>query len=208
MPRGAWGATLEAVDTARKIKKDATYADLEALPENMVGQIVDGELWASPRPASDHALVASVLDGDLSGPFQRGRGGPGGWWILFEPELHFGKHVLVPDLAGWRRTRMPALPRAPFFTLAPDWICEVLSPSTAGLDRVKKLAIYAREGVTHAWLIDPQAKTLEVFRREGPTWLLLSAHAGDERVRAEPFDAIELELCALWLPEGPPADTP
>jgi Uma2 family endonuclease len=122
----------------------------------------------------------------------------GGWWILDEPELHLGPNALVPDLAGWRRTRMPHLPDTAYFPLAPDWVCEILSPSTASLDRVKKLAVYAREGVTHAWLVDPDARTLEVLRIEAGRWTILATHAGREVVRAEPFADIDVELALLW----------
>jgi Uma2 family endonuclease len=178
--------------------REATYADLEALPPEVVGQLVHGTLYVHPRPASPHARASSVLGADLGGPFDRGRGGPGGWVILDEPELHFGRNVLVPDLAGWRRERMPEMPRAPYFELAPDWVCEVLSPSTSGLDRVKKLGIYLREGVTHLWFVDPEGRTLEVLRREGERYVVEQTFAGDDPVHAQPFDAIELELGALW----------
>ena len=182
----------------------ATYGDLLALPENMLGQILGGELVATPRPANRHSLTASTLTAELVGPFSLGRGGgPGGWWILDEPELHLGKDILVPDLAGWRRDRLPEVPDEPFFTLAPDWICEILSPSTAGIDRVRKMPIFARERVGHAWLIDPAAMTFEVFRREGDRWLLLAAFGGDELARAEPFEAIELPLGSLWPSASP-----
>lgn len=180
-------------------RKPATYQDLVELPEHLVGELIDGDLYASPRPASRHAKVSSVLGMDLGGAFQRGRGGPGGWWIVDEPELHFGKDVLVPDLAGWRRERMPTIPDVPFFELAPDWICEVLSPSTAKLDLVRKLPCYARVGVEHAWVVDPIHQLLEVFHQETGRWFLMDAFAGDDRVRAPPFDAIELELGSLWL---------
>lgn len=177
----------------------ATYEDLAKLPDHLLGQIVDDELYATPRPASDHQLASSVLGSELGMPFHLGRGGPGGWWIFVEPELHLGRQVLVPDLAGWRRERMPVVLREPFFTLAPDWICEVLSPSTARLDRMKKLRAYAREGVGHAWIIDPGLETLEVYRRHEEAWLLVLTASGDDLVRAEPFDAIELSLTGLWI---------
>jgi Uma2 family endonuclease len=180
------------------LKKGATYADLCAVPENFVAEILEGELYAFPRPAMPHAHAASVLGGELSGPFHRGRNGPGGWLILDEPELHFGGDVLVPDLAGWRRGRLPTLPPVSHLTLAPDWLCEVLSPATENVDRVKKLKIYAREGVGHVWLVNPLLETLEVLRLEGQRWSLLATHEGKALVRAEPFDAIELELGALW----------
>jgi len=134
----------------------------------------------------------------LRGPFDRGRGGPGGWRILDEPELHLASDVVVPDLAGWRRERLPRLPDEAYFSLAPDWICEVVSPSTAAMDRVKKLAIYARERVSHAWLVDPIACTLEVLRLEEGRWTILSTWSGLDTVRADPFDAIDLDLSLLW----------
>ena len=130
--------------TTEQPMKRATYEDVLNAPENKVAEILDGELFLSPRPAPRHAAAASSLGGRVGGPFDGGIGGPGGWWILDEPELHFGEHVLVPDLAGWRRERMPAIPDVAFFTLAPDWVCEVLSPSTARIDRGEKLPIYAR----------------------------------------------------------------
>jgi Uma2 family endonuclease len=178
----------------------ATYADLAALPENMVGEIIDGELYTQARPAGPHTVAASALGMFIGPPFGYGRGGPGGWVILDEPELHLGSDpdVLVPDLAGWRRERLPEVPSTVEITVAPDWICEVLSPSTAAKDRAKKLRIYAREGVKHAWLVDPDPKTVEVYRLESEHWVLLMTYAGDEKVRAEPFDAIELELAHLW----------
>jgi Uma2 family endonuclease len=182
------------------VKKPATYEDLRALPETVVGEIIDGELFASPRPASPHAFACSALGGELSRPFQRGRGGPGGWWIIDEPELHLGKDVLVPDLAGWKHARMPVYPNASFFTQPPDWVCEVLSPSTAVLDRVRKMPVYMRERVGHVWFIDPVDRTLEVFRREGDRWVLVGNHGEKESIRVEPFEALELELEALWLP--------
>ncbi len=187
---------------ASAARKPATYEDILALPPEVTGQIVDGELYVSPRPAGDHAVTTSTLGGELIPTFGRGRGGPGGWWIVDEPEIHLGRNILVPDLAGWRRARLPVYPRGPFVTLAPDWVCEVLSPSTARLDRLKKLAVYAREGVSHVWLVDPVLETLEVFRLHEGRWLIVLTAEGEETVRAEPFDAIELELGALWIPKG------
>jgi Uma2 family endonuclease len=176
----------------------ATYEDLVALPEYLVGEILGGQLVTHPRPAAPHANVASNLGGELHGPFRRGRGGPGGWVILDAPELHLRGDVLVPDLAGWRRERMPQVPDANALELAPDWVCEVLSPSTAAIDRADKLPIYARERVAHVWLLDPLTKTLEVLRNEDAGWRLLATWRDAAVVRAEPFDAIELELQALW----------
>ena len=183
---------------SKPLKRGANYADLCAVPDNFVAEIIAGELYASPRPSPPHAYAASALGMELGGPFHRGRNGPGGWILLDEPELHFGDDVLVPDLAGWRRERMPALPDTAYFTLAPDWLCEVLSPSTETIDRARKLAIYAAQGVGHVWLVNPLLETLEVLRLESGRWSLLATHEGHAKVRAEPFDAIELELGALW----------
>ncbi len=183
-------------------KRRATYQDVIDAPEHMVAEIIHGELVLSPRPASLHTHAASMLGGELHG-FSRGRGGPGGWVLLVEPELHLLGHVLVPDLGGWRRERLTPFPDGPYFETEPDWVCEVLSPSTSKRDRIDKLAIYAEAGVSHAWLIDPPLRTLEVYRREGKRWLLLGSYADDARVRAEPFEALELELDLLWPPGSP-----
>lgn len=168
----------------------------------MVAEILDGELYATPRPALPHARATSVMGSDLGGPFDRppgGPGGPGGWWILDEPERHLGPDVVVPDLAAWRRERVARLPNAAFFDVAPDWACEVVSPATAGADRVRKMRIYARESVAHLWLVEPLARTLEVYRLENGRWVVAGTHGGSERVRAEPFEAVELELLRWWL---------
>jgi Uma2 family endonuclease len=181
-------------------RKRATYADVLAAPAHCVAEIIDGELVMSPRPGPAHTRAASVLGDVLGGPFDRGAGGPGGWWILDEPELHLQApgEPIVPDLAGWRVERMPALPDTAYFELAPDWICEVLSASTEARDRTDKMPIYAAAGVTHAWLVDPLLETLEVFRREGEQWLVVRAYRGNRSVRAEPFEAVELDLAPLW----------
>ncbi len=184
------------MDAARR---RATYEDILALPEHVTGHILFGVLHAFPRPAPRHALAASVLGGELGPPFHRGRGGPGGWIILFGPELHLGEHVVVPDLAGWRRERMPELPvDKAFLSIAPDWACEVLSPSTSAVDRGDKRRVYALEGVAHVWLVDPEARTLEVLALDGPSYRIHSVFSGEAPVRAEPFHAIELDLAALW----------
>jgi Uma2 family endonuclease len=180
-------------------KRRATYEDVLAAPENMIAEIIDGELSLSPRPAKPHAAAATALGEELGPPFKRGRGGPGGWILLDEPELHLDDDVLVPDLGGWRRERMPVMTNdEPYFSLVPDWVCEVLSPGTEASDRARKLPIYARAEVAHVWLVDPLQRTLEVLRRQGHEWLIVLVATGEERVRAEPFDAIELELGVLW----------
>jgi len=186
-----------------RVKRRATYEDLMQVPDHKVAEIIDGELIVSPRPASAQAYGASVIGGDIAGPFHRDPGdpaGPGGWWILLEPELHFGEDVLVPDWAGWRRDRMPAFPRAAFFTQAPDWVCEVISPSTARIDRSRKMQVYAREAVAHLWFVDPLEQTLEVYRLEQGRWVVIATHIENEVVRVEPFDAVELRLVRWWPP--------
>src|SRR5450432_475118 len=179
-------------------RRRATYDDLRAVPAHLVAEILNGELYASPRPSPPHARAASSLGGELYGPFDRGKGGPGGWILLDEPELHLQGHVLVPDLAGWRRERMPELPDAAAFELGPDWVCEVLSPSTAATDRADKVPIYLREGVSYVWLVDPLNQTLETFNLDGTSYRLLGTWRGNASVRVEPFAALELDLSALW----------
>jgi Uma2 family endonuclease len=181
------------------VRRSATYEDLLKVPDHLIAEIIDGELYTSPRPSLHHAISASELAADLVPAFSRGQGGPGGWWILFEPELHLGRDILVPDLAGWRRERLPVIADdPPYSTVAPDWISEVLSPTTYRLDRIKKLRIYGREGVKHAWLLHPGERTLEVLRLESGRWTIVATHADDAVVRAEPFEAVEIDLLPLW----------
>jgi len=181
----------------------ATYSVLNALPKGWVGEIVEDELVASPRPLAAQTRAAFMLGVELGEQLDPRRGGNGRWCFLRAPELHLGRDVLVPDLAGWRRDRVsqPLEPSEPFLTVAPDWVCEVLSPVTLSLDRVRKLPLYAQHGVSHAWFIDPEARTLEVFQRLKRGWLFAASYEGDALVRAEPFSGLSLELGALWLPE-------
>ena len=184
---------------SKPLKKGATYADLYAVPDNFVAEILGGELYASPRPASPHSRAAGTLFRTLGGPFEDGKNGPGGWWFIVEPELHFGPDVVVPDIAGWRHERMPTVPNVAYFTLAPDWLCEVLSPSTKAIDRRKKLPIYARAGVGARVARRPAATNARSPTPRVRT-VVVSGHARSGRnVRAEPFDAIELALRTLWL---------
>ncbi len=183
---------------ARDHPGPATYQDVLDAPPHMVAELVDGVLHLQPRPAFPHALAGSSLGHEVIGPFHKGRGGPGGWWILAEPELHFGADVLVPDLAGWRRERMPAFPNAPWTELAPDWLCEVLSPGTRRFDLTDKRRRYAAAGVPHLWLVDPTARTLEAFALRDGQWVLLTALKDDEPVSVPPFEAISFPLSTLW----------
>jgi len=188
-------------------KRRATYQDVLDAPENMVAEILDGELSLMPRPGGPHALAEGELK-VLLRPFHRQGGGgggePGGWIILPEPEIHLepadpSGRIVVPDLAGWRRSRMPKVSRAAFFALVPDWVCEILSPKTAKKDRALKMPLYAEFGVRHVWLLDPLARTLEIYRlAELGAWRLVGTFEDDAVVRAEPFEAIELALADLW----------
>ena len=176
----------------------ATYRDVIDAPAHMVAEVIGGTLYTQPRPAMPHALASSSLGGELSSPFQKGRGGPGGWWIIDEPELHLAEDIVVPDLAGWRRERMPEFPETAFVTLAPDWVCEVLSPSTRDLDRHGKRQVYGREGVGHLWFIDPTARDLEAFELRDGEWVLIATARNDDPVSIPPFEAITFPLDALW----------
>ena len=182
----------------RESTRRATYQDVLDTPAHRVAEIVDGTLYTHPRPAMPHVLASSALGNDLGNPFQFGRGGPGGWWIIDEPELHLGEDILVPDLAGWRRERMPDYPETAYVTLPPDWVCEVLSASTRRLDLQEKRPVYAREGVGHLWLVDPADRTLDAFELHEGQWLLIASAKDDDPVNIRPFDAITFSLGDLW----------
>jgi Uma2 family endonuclease len=167
-------------------------------------EMIEGESYASPARTGAQLRFASALAMDVGSAYDRGRGGPGDWWILHQPELHLWRDVLVADLVGWRRERMPKLPQDQAFAVPPDWICEVLSPSTVRIDRIRKMPIYARHGVAYAWLVDPVAQTVEVLKLIDEKWRVEATFGGDDMMRAEPFEAIEIDLASIWGP--PPAD--
>ena len=178
--------------------KRATYEDLLALPENMVGEIINGVLYSQPRPSPPHVVTAHRLSGKLEPPFGVGDGGPGNWIFAAEPELHLDDEILVPDIAGWRRDRF-VKPEGAFFEQVPDWVCELLSPSTARHDRINKMSLYADFDVQYAWLIDPVAKTLEAYRNENGQWLQIATLGEEGEVSFEPFEAASFPLESLWL---------
>ncbi len=184
------------------VRARATYEDVVRAPENMTAEVLDGELHLMPRPRRSHLRSASGLGAFLFGAFHVGAGGPGGWTILFEPELHVGHEpdIVVPDLGGWRAGRLVDRDDLdePFITTVPDWVCEILSPGTQRIDRVKKMPIYARESVGHVWLVDPQERTVEVFRHVGVSYMLVGTFGGEDALRAEPFDAVEIPPAFLW----------
>ncbi len=184
----------------------AAYADLEAVPPHLVAEIIGGELVTHPRPAPRHAGAGGELYFELAGPFGRGRGGPGGWIFLIEPELHLGPNVLVPDLAGWRRERLPAEPQTAFIEVAPDWACEISSPSPSirDYDRGAKRELYAAAGINHLWLLDPMAKMLEAFALTGGRWLLLHTVQAEDEIRVAPFDAVAFPMANLFPFDAPP----
>ena len=193
----------------------ATYQDVLDAPPHMVAEIVSGKLYTHPRPAFLHAIANSGLGARIATRFHFGDGGPGGWWILNEPELHLGEDILVPDIAGWRRERIPVLPTGAYCTLAPDWVCEVLSPSTRKFDLGSKRGIYAREGVGYLWLVDPNVQSLEAFELHGTEWVLIGQLFDDASVSLPPFEAVSFNLADLWqphvvhqeLPSKPTAET-
>ena len=191
---------------ADSVQRSATYADLEAVPAHLVAELLFGSLVTHPRPSGLHGAAALSLGAELVGPFQKGRGGgPGGWVFIVEPELHLGPHVVVPDLAGWRVERLPHHPKTPFIETVPDWVCELLSPSTENIDRGPKRRIYATYAVPHMWLIDPVGRRLEAYELRDAHWFLHETYDGDDEVRAPPFSAVPFSLSALW-PLAPAPD--
>ena len=182
-------------------RHQATYQDVLDAPPHLVAEVLAGTLHTHPRPAAPHAWASSIIGMKIGPHFGLGDGGPGGWWIIDEPELHLGADIVVPDLAGWRRETLPVYPDAAYFEIAPDWVCEVLSPLTRRIDQNEKREIYGREGVSHLWFVDPDARTLEVFALREGQWVLLTTLAGAAEVCQPPFEAISFPLSALW-PDG------
>lgn len=193
---------------AEPAKRNATFQDLEDLPPDLVGEIIFGSLYTQPRPAPPHVTAGTALQIELGSPFQKGRGGPGGWIFVAEPELRLGPHAVSPDIAGWRRERLPHLPETAYYDVVPDWVCEILSPSTAVTDRGPKRRIYATYSVQHLWHLDPIAKLLEVFELKQDHWVLFEAFQDGDTVKAPPFDAVPFQLTDLWpLPPAPQSAT-
>lgn len=187
---------MSAVIAERKMP----YQALLELPENVVGEIINGQLYIRRRPAGPHALACMFLLIDIGSAYHKGRGGPGGWWIIVEPEIHFIRdtEVLVPDLAGWRRERLPCMMGDHRFEVVPDWVCEILSPSTARDDRVTKMPVYARYGVPYLWLVDPLARSLEAFALEQGRWVVVGLYGDQAEANIPPFQEIALQLADLW----------
>lgn len=186
------------MNTQARPARPATYQDIIDAPPHMVAEIANGRLHLHPRPAMRHARASFSMAGRLDAPFQRGDGGPGGWRFTYAPELHLGPDVLVPDLAGWRRERMPTFPDTAAIDLAPDWICEILSPGTRRFDLTEKRDLYRRSAVAHLWFLDPEARTLEAFTLTAAAWTLTAAFQDGDDIRAAPFEAMVFPLNALW----------
>jgi len=187
------------------VSQPTLYEYLEGLPAGVTGEILNGQLHTQPRPSFPHSRVSFKLASKIDGPYDDGIGGPGGWWIFIEPEVHFARdmEVTVPDLAGWRRERVPYLPEDHHIEVVPDWICEILSPSTASKDREIKMPLYARYGVRYTWLIDPIARTLEAYRLDAGAWLEIKRFTDADQVVAPPFESMSIDLEDLWLPRRP-----
>jgi Uma2 family endonuclease len=197
---------MSARRNERPLQRPATMADLEALPAPIKGEIIDGVLYTQPRPRPAHANAESFIDSELKGPFQRGRGGPGGWWILPEPGITLpGSPEFSPDLAGWRRSRLPVLPQDSGIEVVPDWVCEILSPSTRGFDQRVKRPFYARIGVGYLWYVDLEGRSLTVSQLHEGRWMELGVYGEDDVIRAAPFDAIEIALGEWWQTGAPPS---
>ncbi len=184
------------------IKSNATYADLYSIPDNMIGEIIDGELYVMPRPSPKHCNTSSSLGIIIGYYYKMGmNGGSGKWWILDEPEIHFSdlkEDFLVPDIAGWKKERMPTLPAETYFSVPPDWICEILSPGTARHDRKKKLPKYAKFGVSYFWIIDPANRTVEILKLKNSEYVVLAVYGEDDKMQAEPFTEIIIDLKNIW----------
>lgn len=177
----------------------ATMKDLEALPPNVKGEIIHGVLYTQPRPRSFHQDAIGLVEDELRGPYQRGRRGPGGWWILPEPGIELpGSPEVSPDVAGWRKVRLPELPRDSSIRVVPDWVCEVLSPSTRNYDLRVKKPYYASIGVNYLWYVDPEARVLSVSRLHEGKWLEIGVYGEDSVARIDPFDLVEINLAEWW----------
>jgi len=196
---------MSSASPSEILKQQTLYESLEALPEGLTGELLNGQLYAHPRPSNRHAYVVSRLDRSVGRGYGDGSDGPGGWWILIEPEVHFVRdtEVAVPDLAGWRRERMPYLPEGHRIEVVPDWVCEILSPSTASSDSEVKMPLYAHYGVSYAWLIHPLEHTLEAYRRDASAWVGIGRFADADQVTVPPFEAINLDLGTFWPPRRP-----
>jgi Uma2 family endonuclease len=193
------------MSTSKPSMKPPTLADLDALPPGIVGEIIEGVLYTMTKPRARHQRTGTGIGSDLRGPFDLGRGGPGGWWIIAEPgiELPNDTKEISPDVAGWRRERMPELPVDEPIRVVPDWVCEILSKTTRRHDQLVKLPYYADVGVPYAWIVDLEARVLTAQRLESGRWLTIGTYSDETEARIAPFDAVPLNV-ADWWPPGQP----
>jgi Uma2 family endonuclease len=177
----------------------ANAADLAALDERVRAEVIRGVVVEKAAPSFEHGDAQSSLAAALKDPFQRQRGGPGGWWIATDVEIELEVHeVYRPDLVGWRRERMSERPRGRPIRVRPDWVCEVLSPSNAEYDLGAKLFTYHRSAIPQYWIADPEHATLTVYRATEHGYVVVSSAGRGDRVRAEPFEAIEIAIEELF----------
>lgn len=183
----------------QRLQTPDLYNQLTELPENLTGEILNGQLYTNPRPSGKHVSVATNLSIDIGSPYQRGKGGPGGWRILVEPEVHFvlDTEVVVPDVAGWRKERLPEVPESHKFMVVPDWVCEIYSPSSENIDRKIKMPLYARFGVSYLWMVHPIQQTLEAFKLHNGNWQLQGAFENKDEICVEPFESISIKMHEL-----------
>ncbi len=191
---------------AEPIRRPAGWEDILAAPGDVKAEVLGGDLILHPRPLAPHGLTQAALTGELSRPYYRGIGGPGGWWFVIEPDVAFGAHdIVAPDLAGWRRERMPVLATERPVLLAPDWVCEVVSPSSARRDRIHKAGLYLSGGVPYYWLLDEGLRSLEAFEAQAGRWVRLGAWTDGDTASVPPFEAVQLEIACLFAVPPQPA---
>jgi Uma2 family endonuclease len=192
------------MSTTKPSTKPPTLADLDALPPGIVGEIIEGVLYTMTKPRMRHQLLGLEIGSDLLGPFGKGRGGPGGWWIVTEPGIELpNTPEIAPDLAGWRRERMPEMPVDEPIRVVPDWVCEILSKNTRRYDHVIKMPYYARVGVAYAWIVDLESRVLLAQRLESGSWRTIGTYSDETEARIEPFDAVPLNVADWWPPPAP-----
>jgi Uma2 family endonuclease len=197
------------MSTTKPRTSPPTLADLDALPPGIIGEIIEGVLYTMTKPRARHQRTGLEIGSGLLGPFDHGRGGPGGWWIVTEPGIELpSTPEISPDVAGWRRERMADLPVDEPIRVVPDWVCEILSPTTRRHDMLRKLPYYAKIGVPFMWLVDIEARVLTVHRLDGDTWRVIGTYSDETEARIEPFDAVPLSIADWWLPAPRDNETP
>ncbi|HEX3763053.1 MAG TPA: Uma2 family endonuclease [Kofleriaceae bacterium] len=194
------------MSTTKPGPRTPTLADLDALPPGIVGEIIDGVLYTMTKPRMRHQRTTRLIGGTIGAPFDDERDGPDGWWIVTEPGIELpNTPEISPDVAGWRRTRMPEMPNDEPIRMVPDWVCEILSKSTRRHDLLVKMPYYARVGVAYAWIMDLEARVLTAQRLESGRWVTIGTYSDETEARLEPFDVVPLDVRAWWPPTPPDA---